>query len=341
MTFHGAFEPAGLIYIARGIAQGELQWNEDLAKVLYACTLCGFCDDVCQRGIRHTPTVAIIEELRKMVPHELKPRILKKAADTARMPKDQKLFVLKEFGVRDAGEGGKGDTIFFPDDSLVSNAAKLREIGHILKESGRKIGCFISDPLPPVSASLINGGCREELESCLAEIDGKLSRHGIRKVLVFNPESLSVLKRFSESSAECISITRLYADMLKKGKATKIKLPPVTYQDPCHLGRYAKEYVAPRAVVAALGLQLKEMWRSRKNALCCGAGGGVLEDNPALARAYGVNRWKEAKASGARVMITACPYCYASLNRSKPKGFKVVDMTTLVAQACGYRGAGS
>jgi len=32
MTFYGAYEPAGLIYIARGIAQGTLKWSEDLTK---------------------------------------------------------------------------------------------------------------------------------------------------------------------------------------------------------------------------------------------------------------------------------------------------------------------
>jgi Fe-S oxidoreductase len=79
------------------------------------------------------------------------------------------------------------------------------------------------------------------------------------------------------------------------------------------------------------------MWRSGENSLCCGAGGGVLENNPALARTYATNRWQEAKATGSKMMITACPYCYANMQHSKPKGFKVMDMTTLVAKAYGYK----
>ena len=340
MTFYGAYEPAGIIYIARGIAQGDLKWSKDLVKVLYACTLCGYCDDLCQRSIRYTPAVIIIEELRRIVPDELKPKGLKKAADTIKIPKNQKLAVLKQFGIHDASDGTKTDTVFFPDNSLLSNTPKLKEIGYILQKNARKIGCFISDPLPPVSAALINGGCQEELKSCIAEIDAKLTEHGVKWVVIYNPESLSVLKRFSRSGAEFISITRLYAGMLKRKKAKKIKLPTVTYQDPCHLGRYAKEYVAPREVIAALGLDFKEMWRSGENALCCGAGGGVLENNPALASTYVAHRWQEAKATGARVMITACPNCYVNLTRSRPKGFKVMDITSLVAQAHGYKEKG-
>jgi len=175
-----------------------------------------------------------------------------------------------------------------------------------------------------------------ELDSCIAEIDKKLSVYEITTVIVYNPESLSVLKRFSQSSATFISIARFLADVLKKTKVKKVKLPSVTYQDPCHLGRYAQEYVSPRKVMVSLGLEVKEMWRSRENSLCCGAGGGVLETNPSLATTYASHRWHEARATGTRTMVTACPSCYANFTRSKPRGFKVVDLTSLAAQALGY-----
>jgi heterodisulfide reductase subunit D len=337
MTFYGSYEPAGLIYIARGIALGDIKWNEDLAKVLYACTLCAYCDDLCQRSIRYTPAIEIIEELRRIVPDNLKPKSLKKTADTVKVPKDHKLTILKQFGIYNVSKGRKIETVFFPDSSLLSNSTKLKEIGSILQKSGRKIGCFLSDPLQPVSAALINCGNQEELKNCISEIDAKFAQHGIKKVIVYNPESLSVLRRFSQSGVEFIAITRLYAEMLKRKKSRKVRLPAVTYQDPCHLGRYAKEYVSPRVVIEALGLDLKEMWRSGENSLCCGAGGGVLESNPALAKIYAAKRWQEAKATGAKMIITACPNCYANLNRCRPKGFKVMDITALVAQAYGYK----
>jgi Fe-S oxidoreductase len=126
--------------------------------------------------------------------------------------------------------------------------------------------------------------------------------------------------------------------MLKKKPYKKLKLPAVTYQDPCHLGRYAKEYAAPRQVINGLGLTLKEMWRSGHNSLCCGAGGGVLASNPELAKRYASNRLKEAKAMGAKVIVTACPFCNVNFMQSKPKDLKVMDITSLVAQAYGYKG---
>ena len=337
-TFYGEYEPSGLMYMARGLAMGNLKWNEDLAKVLYACTMCGYCDDFCQRGYRHTPALAILEEMRRDIPQKLKPKALQKATDSLNIPKGQKLSVLAGYGITDIAPGKKADTIFFPDNTLMLNAGKLKEIGYVFQKSAKKIGCFISDPLPPVNASLVFGGCDDALAACMAEIDGRLEAAAVKKVIVYNPESLSVLKRNSKANVEFISITSFYAGLLKTKKAKKLKMPAVTYQDPCHLGRYAKDYAAPREVIQALGLELKDMWRSGNNSLCCGAGGGVLASNPALAKQYAEKRMQEASATGAKVMITACPYCLANLSGAKPRDFKIVDITSLVAQAYGFSG---
>jgi len=337
MTLYGAYEPSGLMYMARGLAQGDLKWNEDLAKVLYSCTMCGYCDDFCQRGYRHTPAIEILDELRARVPEKLKPAKIKKLSKIA-STKISKLDTLLNYGVSDVTGNSQVNTILFGDNAIIANTAKLKEIGFILKKRDKKVGCFISEPLPPVSADLISAGAQKELEDAMAVIDAKIEAHGIKNVIVYNPESLSVLKRFSKSGAEFVSITRTCSVLLKSKKAKKMKLPAVTYQDPCHLGRYSKEYAAPREVMNKLGLDLKEMWRTGNNSLCCGAGGGVRVNNPALAKKYAANRWQEAKATGAKVMITACPFCSANLMQGKPKDIKIIDLISLVAQAYGYTG---
>jgi len=172
----------------------------------------------------------------------------------------------------------------------------------------------------------------------MKEIDSRLNAHGVKQVICYHPEALSVLRRFSRSGADFIPVTRLYAEMLRKKPAKKLKLPAVTYQDPCHLGRYAQDYQSPRKVIAGLGLKLREMWRSGNDSLCCGAGGSMLLANPKLARRYAVNRIEEARATGAKVIITACPNCMVNLKQAEPKAMKVVDITSLVAQAYGYKG---
>ncbi len=339
MTLYGAYEPSGLMYLARGIAQGDLKWNEDLAKILYSCTMCGYCDDFCQRGYRHTPSNEILEELRVIIPDKLKPKAIKNLSKTLDVPRNNSLSVLAGYGVVDAAEA-KAATILFGDNTIIANAAKLREIGYIIKKSGKKVGCFISDPLPPVSTALLNGGFRSELESAIALIDTRLAAAGVKTVIVYNPESLSVLKRFSRSGVEFVSITRFCADILKskKIKTKKLKLGAVTYHDPCHLGRFSKEYAAPREIMKRLGLDVVEMWRTGNNSLCCGAGGGVNVNRPDLAKKYADNRWREIKATGAQTLLTACVFCNANLRQGKPKNIAMLDITSAVAQALGYAG---
>ena len=339
MTLFGAYEPSGLMYLARGISQGDLKWNEDLAKILYSCTMCGYCDDFCHRGYRHTPSNTILEELRVIIPDKLKPTAIKNLLATLIVPKATKLKELAKYGVTDVADQ-KAVTVLFGDNTILYNTAKLDEIGFIIKKSGKKVGCFISQPLPPVSTALLNGGFRKELEAALAEIDARLQAAGVKTVIVYNPESLSVLKRFSRSNVEFISITRFCADMLKskKNKINKVKLGKVTFHDPCSLGRLSKEYAAPREIMKRLGLDVFEMWRTRNNSLCCGAGGGVNVNRPDLAKKYADNRWQEIKATGAQTLLTACVFCNANLRQGKPKNIAMMDITSVVAKALGYAG---
>jgi len=82
-----------------------------------------------------------------------------------------------------------------------------------------------------------------------------------------------------------------------------------TYHDPCHLGRFNKEYDAPRELLRATGCELIEMPRSRDNSFCCGAGGGriwmpdpVGKETPAQIRIR-----EAARIEGLEVFVVACP----------------------------------
>ncbi|MDI6915366.1 MAG: (Fe-S)-binding protein [Desulfitobacteriaceae bacterium] len=86
----------------------------------------------------------------------------------------------------------------------------------------------------------------------------------------------------------------------------------MVYHDPCYLGRHNGEYAVPRRILQAIpGLELREMPRTKKDAFCCGGGGGNFytdilgggEESPAVLRV------QEALATGAEVLVVACPNC--------------------------------
>jgi Fe-S oxidoreductase len=109
--------------------------------------------------------------------------------------------------------------------------------------------------------------------------------------------------------------TELLATLLERGELTVAhKLPyRVTYHDPCYLGRYNGVYDPPRAVLKALGVELREMPRSRRQSFCCGGGGGRvwMEDTGEAHSRPSESRVREAASlDGVQCLVVACPKDY-------------------------------
>ncbi len=117
----------------------------------------------------------------------------------------------------------------------------------------------------------------------------------------------------------------------------------VTYHDPCYLGRYNGVYDAPRRLLRALGLDLKEMPRSRRNSFCCGGGGGRvwMEEIGEAHSRPSENRVREAAAlDGVEMLVVACPKDYVMFSDAvKTTGvegrLRVKELTELVSKAVG------
>ncbi len=133
-----------------------------------------------------------------------------------------------------------------------------------------------------------------------------------------------------------IHTTQFIEEMLNKGEIefTGKYAKKVTYHDPCHLGRHAEVYDAPRNVLNKVpGLELVEMYRNKKFAFCCGAGGGVRGGFADYSLETATKRVKEAEATGASVLTSACPFCYTNLHDAvemNKSALKVEDIVQIV-----------
>ena len=163
---------------------------------------------------------------------------------------------------------------------------------------------------------------------------------------------------------EVLHITEYLDRLIKEGKLKpKKKLDmTVTYHDPCYLGRLGEPWIhwqgeeipghirvfepykefrrgtygvyePPRDVLKSLpGLKLVEMVRIKEYAWCCGAGGGVNESNPDFSLWTANERIREAEATGAEAIVTACPWCEKNFTEaikasgSKLKVYDVVEL---------------
>jgi Fe-S oxidoreductase len=90
---------------------------------------------------------------------------------------------------------------------------------------------------------------------------------------------------------------------------------PVTYHDPCYLGRHNGVYSPPRELIGALpGVTLTEMPRNSEKSFCCGAGGARMWMEEKIGTRINATRTAEAVATGAQQIAVACPFCRVMLS---------------------------
>jgi Fe-S oxidoreductase len=147
--------------------------------------------------------------------------------------------------------------------------------------------------------------------------------NGVKKIIVSSPHCYHTFKNeYPEFMVhfEVIHASQFIFDLIASGrlKLTGNYSKKVTYHDPCYLGRHNDIYEEPREVLKQVpGLNLVEMADSRKNSLCCGGGGGrIWMDTPKNERFSDI-RLTQAKAVGAEVLVTACPYCITNFEESR------------------------
>ncbi|MGI5965055.1 MAG: heterodisulfide reductase-related iron-sulfur binding cluster [Candidatus Methanomethylophilaceae archaeon] len=109
-----------------------------------------------------------------------------------------------------------------------------------------------------------------------------------------------------------------------------------TYHDPCHLGRHAGVFDAPRNVIKKIkGIDFVEMHRSRELSRCCGAGGGYKSQYGNYAVDVATERIADAEEVGAEVIITCCPFCVLNLRAGAKKAgskIKIMDLSEVLLQ---------
>ena len=95
-------------------------------------------------------------------------------------------------------------------------------------------------------------------------------------------------------------------------------------------------YDPPREVLSALpGIELVEMARSKSNARCCGAGGGVSSAYKDLSNQMADTRLKDALEVNADILTSACPFCTYSLKTAAKRAqvdekLQVMDLSELI-----------
>ena len=216
-------------------------------------------------------------------------------------------------------------------------------LSRILHEAGVNFGIIgIEESCCGESIRKIGG------ESLFADLVEKNSRFfwkfGVEKVITTSPHCYQTFKNdypFLGKKFKTLHYTQLIAELIEDKRLSFSKLTEhkVTYHDPCYLGRHNGVFDPPRRVLKAIpGIELVEMERSKENGLCCGGGGGGLWMEVPKGERFSEWRIEEAIGTGAEILVTACPYCFAMLedarlSLNKEDVIKVMELPELIIKA--------
>jgi Fe-S oxidoreductase len=171
-----------------------------------------------------------------------------------------------------------------------------------------------------------------------------LNLYGVKKIVTACPHCFNTLKNEYPALGghyELVHHTQLINSLIEEGKLKMkeegaFKGQRITYHDSCYLGRANDVYEAPRALLEALDVDLVEMKRSRKNGLCCGAGGAQMwkEDEPGDKR-INLERVEEALSVEPGVIVANCPFCITMLQdglkaKEKNELIPVYDLSEMI-----------
>ena len=208
-----------------------------------------------------------------------------------------------------------------------------RSLVRVLDAAGVRFGILGNDEVCDGDPALRIGDT--DLFRSLAERNAATFRErGVERIVTISPHSYTALKNEYPklgASFEVEHYTQLLARLMDEDR---IRLrsdgqTPVTYHDPCYLGRHNGVYEEPRKVLESIpGVHLEEMERSKADGMCCGGGGGRIFLETPPGERFSDLRVAQAERTGAQVLCSACPYCVLNLEDSS----KTVATSTLAVR---------
>ena len=301
---------------------------EEWQHLLYdSCTVCGRCSLMCPMGI---DIAGLISEARHgMARAGLVPRELREAADRGASPKEFKERMSRlasEHRVDIPVDRAKAEVLYTVSSTEIEKYPRsIVATAKIMKRLGAD-WTMRSDGYQANNYGLLAGDAGKQKEASMKLIDAAVACGAKTLILPECGHAYGALRweganlygkplpfrvlHISEFLAENARSGRLRLKALKKS---------ATFHDPCQSSRRGGAIEAPREVLAALGVELRETFPTKGTNWCCGGGGGVVDIRRADALRHKVFHLKMTQIddTGAELPVTSCADCRHTFDDGK------------------------
>ncbi|TWJ16441.1 heterodisulfide reductase-related iron-sulfur binding cluster [Geobacter argillaceus] len=324
--------------------------------VLWACTTCRACQDICPANIEH---VNKILEMRRNL------TLMEGAfpGDEVRTATGNTEVNGNPFGLAYASRGEWAEGL---DVTLMESGAEVDILYFV--------GCYasfdkrnreVARNFVRICASAgIRVGILGKEEKCCGEPVRKLGNeylyqmvaaenielikgYGVKRIVTTCPHCFNTLARDYRDLGMDLPVehyTTFIHALLKKGEINlKAAEEPFsyTYHDSCYIGRYMDILDQPREILARAGGRLTEMAQSGYDSFCCGAGGGRILAEEKIGTKISETRVRMATDTGAPLLVSNCPFCLTmfedGIKTGGAEGAIVVrDLAEIVAERIAF-----
>ena len=332
-------------------ADRELIGGVVSAEELWDCTTCGACMSQCPVYIEHVPLIVgmrrnlVLEQAE--FPNELAPLFnnMEKNFNPWEFPPSQRGQWARELGVKTLAEHPAAEVLYWVGcyghfDERNNKVARalvkcLQAAGVDFAILGSEEKCS-GEPLRRIGNEYL-------YQTIVAENVETLNKYQFQTVITACPHCFNTIAteypQFG-GNYRVVHHSQFIQELLRDNR---LRVRPgtaetITYHDSCYIGRYHGIYDQPRAALAALGGELREMSMNRRTSMCCGGGGGRVFMEEKRGARINQLRLDQALETGAETVASACPFCLTMMEdaistKDVRERMRARDMVELIADA--------
>lgn len=322
-----------LFNLKKAVTVEQLQeWQE---LVYESCTMCGRCSLVCPMGIDVATMVGFVRQ--GMFEAGLVPTDLRAVAERAKTEGSPLGATADVFEERVEWMADEHDTEIYLDkekaDILVAmSSIEIMKYPHAIGATAKILNAvgeswtFRSEGYEATNFGMMSGSVDWHREMTMKLINAAIA---CEAKLVLLPECghaygalrwLGAAMYGKPLPFKVLHVSEYLADVISSGRLKVKKVDQtVTFHDPCQISRRGGATRAPRVVMEALGVDLKEMTPAADDNWCCGGGGGVITIQRAKDLRYKVFELKmdQVETTGADTILSTCSNCRQSFNDAR------------------------
>ncbi|MGQ9638413.1 MAG: (Fe-S)-binding protein [Thermodesulfobacteriota bacterium] len=315
----------GKMILLKEVMDGKLPVTEALAQAFLRCSACMNCTLNCPSGV---DPQEMVKKARKDFVQLGMDNLFKGMSET--MAKTGNIYG-EERRVDWGHRKGKAPIVLFlgcvgtyREEESVRETLRLLEILSVDFTLIDEVCC--SGVLEDVGYKIIGELAERNIE--------EIKKTGAKTLITTCPYCYRVFKNhptYRDLELDLKHITQFLKDF-DFGVATQKR---VTYHDPCDLGRHGGIYEEPREIIRKIAPNFIEPQRTRENAMCCGAGGGLRGSYPKDSVRIARNRLNQIiEETGAEILLTECPSCLHNFRNAKRQKQKIgiYNITEFIAK---------